>query len=54
MYRGLVDWMGYSRYVLVFDARERIAGEASYGYRQLMRLALHNLMGFSLFPLKLV
>jgi glycosyltransferase involved in cell wall biosynthesis len=54
MYRGLVDWMGYSRYALVFDARERLAWEASYGYKQLFRLALHNLMGFSLFPLKLV
>lgn len=54
MYRGLVDWMGYSRYALVFDARERLAWEASYGYRQLIRLAMHNLMGFSLFPLKLV
>lgn len=54
MYRGLVDWLGFSRYALVFDAKERIHGEARYSYRMLFRLALHSLTSFSFFPLKLV
>ena len=54
MYRGLVDWLGFSRKVLVFDANSRLHGEASYDYRMLIRLALHSLTSFSSFPLKLV
>ena len=54
MYRWLVDWMWFSKYPLIFDAKNRIHGKASYNYRQLMRLAMNNLLGFSLFPLKLV
>lgn len=54
MYRGLVDWLGFSRKVLVFDAKSRVHGEATYDYRMLMRLALHSLTSFSSFPLKLV
>jgi glycosyltransferase involved in cell wall biosynthesis len=54
IYRGLIDWLGFSRCVLVFDARAREHGEASYGYSMLFRLALHSLTSFSFFPLKLV
>lgn len=54
IYRGLVDWLGFSRIALVFDARAREHGEASYGYTMLFRLALHSLTSFSFFPLKLV
>lgn len=54
MYRWLVDWMWFSKYPLVFDAKSRLHGNASYSYRSLLRLAMNNLLGFSLFPLKLV
>lgn len=54
MYRGLVDWLGFSKKVLIFDAKSRIHGEASYTYKMLFRLAVHSLTSFSFFPLKLV
>ncbi len=54
MYRGLVDWLGFSKKALVFDAKNRIHGEATYTYKMLFRLALHSLTSFSFFPLKLV
>lgn len=54
MYRGLIDWMWYSQYALIFDAKERIAWTATYGYRQLIHLAMNSLLWFSIFPLKFV
>lgn len=54
MYRGLIDWLGFSKKALIFDAKTRLHGEATYDYRMLIRLALHSLTSFSSFPLKLV
>ena len=54
MYRGLIDWMGFEKKCLVFDAAPRLRGKASYHYGKLLKLAINNLTSFSLFPLKLV
>lgn len=54
IYRGLVDWLGFSKRALIFSAKDRIHGEATYNYKMLFRLAFHSLTSFSFFPLKLV
>lgn len=54
MYRGLVDWLGFRKVALVFNAKKRLNGEASYSYRKLIGLAINNLTSFSFFPLKFV
>lgn len=54
IYRGLIDWLGFSKYALVFEAKKRHHGEASYTHKMLVRLALHSMTSFSFFPLKLV
>ena len=54
IYRGLVDWLGFSKKALVFPAKNRVHGEATYSYKMLFRLAFHSLTSFSFFPLKLV
>lgn len=54
MYRGLVDWLGFSKKVLIFDAKDRAHGQATYSAKMLIRLAIHSLTSFSFFPLKLV
>jgi dolichol-phosphate mannosyltransferase len=54
IYRWLIDWLGFSKKVIVFPAKHRIHGEATYSYRMLFRLAFHSLTSFSFFPLKLV
>ena len=55
LYRGLVDWMWFSKQALIFDAGPRLAGgQASYSYKKLRRLAMDSITSFSLFPLKLV
>jgi len=54
MYRGLIDWLGFNKTALVFDAKKRFNGNASYSYRKLLGLAINNLTSFSFFPLKFV
>ncbi len=54
IYRGLIDWLGFSRIPLIFDANPREYGKATYVYPMLFRLALHSLTSFSFFPLKVV
>lgn len=53
MFRGMIDWMGYKRVKVEFDAQERRFGSATYSYRKLFRLALNSFTSFSLLPLRL-
>lgn len=55
LYRGIIDWLGFDKKALVFDAQKRLDnGTSSYSYKQLWNLALNSLTSFSIFPLKLV
>lgn len=49
--RGLIDWLGFKRDYITFDAPARIAGEASYKTSQLVKLAMHSFTSLSLKPL---
>lgn len=53
MTRALIDWLGFRRDYVLFDARERIHGEASYSLWKLLGLALNSFVSLSLLPLKL-
>lgn len=50
--RGLIDWLGYRRQYVHFEAPPRKAGTASYGYRKLFALAMNSFTAYSLLPLK--
>lgn len=50
--RGLIDWLGFRRTYITFQANERLHGTASYSVWKLAKLALHSFMSLSLFPLK--
>ena len=52
MFRGLIDWMGFETGFVHFKAAERYAGEVSYSFKQLSRLAMNSFTSFSLFPLR--
>lgn len=54
MYRWLIDWLGFAKKVLIFDAKDRVHGEATYSHKMLMRLAMNSMTSFSSFPLRLV
>jgi hypothetical protein len=49
--RGLIDWLGFRRVYLSFDAGARSKGKAAYGCRKLVRLALHAFVAQSTRPL---
>lgn len=49
--RGLIDWLGFKRDYITFDAPARLAGEASYKTSQLVKLAVHSFTSLSLKPL---
>ena len=51
--RGLIDWLGFRRKLLNFEADERIGGKASYSIFKLVKLAIAGMISLSLFPLRL-
>lgn len=53
MFRGMIDWMGYRRVKVEFQAQGRRHGKAVYSYRKLFRLAMNSFTSFSLLPLKI-
>ncbi len=53
MTRALIDWLGFRREYIYFEANERIHGTPSYSFLKLMRLAFNSMISFSFFPLKL-
>lgn len=52
MVRGLIDWMGYRKTFIEFEAPSRRSGAAGYTYGRLFRLAIDSFTSFSLVPLK--
>ncbi len=50
--RGLIDWLGFKREYVYFEARERLHGTAGYSFRKLLRLAMHSFVSQSTKPLK--
>jgi dolichol-phosphate mannosyltransferase len=51
--RGLLDWLGFRRDFVTFDAAARATGEASYGPLKLVQTALNSFLTHSMLPLKL-
>lgn len=49
--RGLIDWLGYERTYITFDAKAREHGEASYSVTKLTKLAIDSLISLSSAPL---
>jgi dolichol-phosphate mannosyltransferase len=53
MTRALVDWLGFRREYIYFEANERIHGVPAYNFWKLLRLAFNSIISFSLLPLRL-
>jgi len=54
LFRGLVDWTGFRRGYVFFDAPARKQGERGYTLTKLFSLAVNGITSFSLFPLRLI
>ena len=52
--RNLIDWLGYKRTEVPFEAAERHAGTATYSFRKLFKLAIDGIVSHSTRPLKLI
>jgi dolichol-phosphate mannosyltransferase len=53
MTRALIDWLGFKRDYIYFEADKRANGNASYSFWKLFKLALNSFVSLSLLPLKL-
>ncbi len=51
--RGLFSWLGFQQTAVDYARDERVAGNTKYPMRQMMRLALNAIVGFSDKPLRL-
>lgn len=53
LFRGIMDWMGFRRVIVEFQANAREHGKAGYTYAKLWSLAINSITSFSLWPLRL-
>jgi dolichol-phosphate mannosyltransferase len=53
MTRTLINWLGFRKELVRFEAHARVHGSAQYSTRKLVQLGLHSLVSNSLLPLKL-
>lgn len=53
MFRGIMDWMGFKKVHVEFEAPAREEGCAGYSYGKLWQLAINSITSFSLFPLRI-
>jgi dolichol-phosphate mannosyltransferase len=51
--RGLINWMGYRRKKLEYDAPPRVAGKSQYSFGRMLGMGLEAIFSFSLLPLRL-
>ncbi len=49
--RGLIDWLGYKRTFIYFNANERVHGEAGYSTKKLIILATNSFVSMTFAPL---
>ncbi len=49
--RSLIDWLGFDRKIIEFNAKAREHGQASYSFRKLVQLAMNGFVSLSFFPL---
>lgn len=52
--RGLVNYVGFSQTLVLFDRQSRKTGATSYSFRKRWELALDGITGFSTTPIKLI
>jgi polyisoprenyl-phosphate glycosyltransferase len=51
--RGLVQWVGYPNTRVEYDSADRLAGDTTYSFGQMLRFAWTGITSFSIVPLRL-
>lgn len=49
--RGLIDWLGYERDYIIFNAKPRLHDTPGYSFRKLFKLAIDSTISLSISPL---
>lgn len=52
-FRGIIDWMGFKKTSIIFDAPQRADGDSTFTFRKLFSLAINSFTSFSLLPLRI-
>lgn len=52
--RGMVAYVGFKQYALMFDRDERHAGVTNYPFKKMVKLAFDGILSFSTAPLRFV
>jgi polyisoprenyl-phosphate glycosyltransferase len=52
-FRGIIDWMGFKKTSIIFDAPQRVDGDSTFTFRKLFSLAINSFTSFSLLPLRI-
>jgi len=52
-FRGIIDWMGFKKTSIEFNAPTRTSGESTFSVKALFSLAINSFTSFSLMPLRL-
>lgn len=50
--RGLIPWMGFKQFKLVYDPAQRLHGKSKYTLRKMTAFAVNGITGFSIKPLR--
>lgn len=50
--RGLIPWMGFNQFKLVYDPAQRLHGTSKYTLRKMTAFAVNGITGFSIKPLR--
>jgi len=50
-FRGMMEWMGYTKVQIPFEVQERSGGESKFSFFRLMKLAFSAITSFSVKPL---
>jgi dolichol-phosphate mannosyltransferase len=50
-FRGIVNWIGFKKVAVYYDAAPRYAGKSKYTFWKMIRFAFDGITSFSIFPL---
>jgi len=51
--KGMFSWIGFAKKEVEFETQDRIAGQSSWSYKQLVNLAIEGITSFTIAPLKI-
>ncbi len=51
--KGIFSWVGYNTHFILYEAKDRTAGQTSWSFKKLLKYGIEGIFAFTVFPLKL-